>query len=111
VPHPELAAMIDRAIEDEPPAVVKEGGMIRRGYLPELDDVRAAAAEGRHWLAEYQSREQVRTGIKTLKVRHNKVFGFYIEISKGQLANVPGEYVRRQTLVNAERFYTPELKT
>jgi DNA mismatch repair protein MutS len=109
--QPELAELIDRAIEDEPPAVLKEGGMIRRGFMPELDEWRSAATEGRQWLAEFQTREQARTGIKTLKVRHNKVFGYYIEVSKGQLANVPGDYVRKQTLVNAERFYTPELKT
>ncbi len=109
-PMPELADLIDRAIDDEPPAVLKEGGMIRRGYCPELDELRAAATEGRQWLAEFQTREQGRTGIKTLKVRHNKVFGYYIEVSKGQVANVPGDYQRKQTLVNGERFVTPELK-
>ncbi len=109
-PMPELADLIDRAIDDEPPAVLKEGEMIRRGYCPELDELRAAATEGRQWLAEFQTREQGRTGIKTLKVRHNKVFGYYIEVSKGQVANVPGDYQRKQTLVNGERFVTPELK-
>jgi DNA mismatch repair protein MutS len=109
--QPALVELIERAIEDEPPAVLKEGGMIRRGFMPELDDLRAAATEGRQWLAEFQTREQTRTGIKTLKVRHNRVFGYYIEISKGQLANVPDDYTRKQTLVNAERFCTPALKT
>ncbi len=108
--QPELVDLIERAIEDEPPAVLKEGGMIRRGFMPELDDLRAAATEGRQWLADFQTKEQARTGIRTLKVRHNKVFGYYIEISKGQLANVPEDYIRKQTLVNAERFCTPELK-
>jgi DNA mismatch repair protein MutS len=107
---PELASLIEKAIEDEPPAVLKEGGIIRRGYNAELDELRAAATEGKQWLAEFQAQEQDRTGIKTLKVRHNKVFGYYIEISKGQLAHVPDNYIRKQTLVNGERFVTPELK-
>jgi DNA mismatch repair protein MutS len=107
---PEMVDLIGRAIEDEPPATLKEGGIIRRGFNAELDELRAAASEGRQWLAEFQAREQIRTGIKTLKVRHNKVFGYYIEISKGQLPNVPADYIRKQTLVNAERFVTPELK-
>ncbi|MEI6564388.1 MAG: DNA mismatch repair protein MutS [bacterium] len=107
---PELAALIGRAIEDEPPLALKEGGIIRKGFSAELDELRAAAGEGRQWLADFQTREQARTGIKTLKVRHNRVFGYYIEISKGQLANAPEDYVRKQTLVNGERFVTPELK-
>jgi len=107
---PELAALIERAIEDEPPVALKEGGMIRKGFSPELDELRVAASEGRQWLAEFQTREQARTGIKTLKVRFNKVFGYYIEISKGQLAHVPDDYIRKQTIVNGERFITPELK-
>jgi DNA mismatch repair protein MutS len=107
---PEVSELIGRAIEDEPPVALKEGGMIRKGFNAELDELRVAASEGRQWLAEFQSREQARTGIKTLKVRHNKVFGYYIEISKGQLAHVPDDYIRKQTLVNAERFVTPELK-
>ncbi|MEI6169252.1 MAG: DNA mismatch repair protein MutS [bacterium] len=107
---PDLAALIERAIEDEPPVALKEGGMIRKGFSPELDELRVAASEGRQWLAEFQTREQARTGIKTLKVRYNKVFGYYIEISKGQLAHAPEDYIRKQTLVNGERFVTPELK-
>ncbi len=109
-PLPELLNLIERAIVEEPPIPVMEGGIIRRGYHAELDLLRDAAAQGKSWLAEYQAREQVRTGIKTLKVRHNKVFGYYIEISKGQIANAPADYARKQTLVNAERFITPELK-
>jgi len=107
---PELVTLIDNAIEDEPPIPIKDGGIIRTGYNADLDELRSAATEGRRWLAEFQAKEQQRTGIKTLKIRHNKVFGFYIEISKGQVANAPEEYVRKQTLVNAERFITPELK-
>ncbi|NQT92034.1 MAG: DNA mismatch repair protein MutS, partial [Lentisphaerae bacterium] len=107
---PELVDLVERAIADEPPITVREGGIIRDGYDAGLDELRRLASEGRQWLAEYQVREQKRTGIKTLKVRHNRVFGYYIEVSKGQLENVPEDYVRKQTLVNAERFFTPELK-
>lgn len=107
---PGLEKMIADAIVDEPPAMIKDGGIIRDGYNPELDEFRKAATEGREWLAEYQAGEQERTGIRNLKIRHNKVFGYYIEVSKAQLANVPDEYIRKQTLVNAERFITPELK-
>ena len=109
-PLPDLAALIERAIVDEPPIPVKEGGIIRRGYHAELDELRDLAAQGRTWLAEYQASEQQRTGIKTLKVRHNSVFGYYIELSRGQAENAPAEYVRKQTLVNAERYITPQLK-
>lgn len=110
VPQPELVDLVKRAIVDEPPITVKEGGMIREGYHADLDGLRRAASEGRQWLAEYQASEQKRTGIKTLKVRHNRVFGYYIEVSRGQADNVPDSYMRKQTLVNAERFVTPELK-
>ena len=109
-PLPELAGLIEQAIADEPPVTVREGGLIREGYDENLDSLRHAAQEGRQWLARYQAREQERTGIKTIKVRHNKVFGYYIEVSKGQSNNVPDDYTRKQTLVNAERFITPELK-
>ena len=109
-PMPELVELIGNAINDEPPVTAKEGGMIRDGYNDELDKLRDAASQGRKWLAEYQAREQERTGIKKLKVRHNKVFGYYLEVSNAQLANVPDDYIRKQTLVNAERFITPELK-
>ncbi|MFH1969467.1 MAG: DNA mismatch repair protein MutS, partial [Verrucomicrobiota bacterium] len=111
LPQPELVELVEKAIIEEPPMSVKEGGLIRHGYHAELDTLRDAATQGRNWLAEYQAREQQRTGIKTLKVRHNKIFGYYIEVSKGQAANVPADYARKQTLVNAERFITPELKT
>jgi len=110
-PLPDLVALIERAIADEPPVSLKDGGIIRAGYNAELDELRALASEGHDWLAKYQASEQERTGIKTLKVRHNKVFGFFIEVSKGQAGAVPPEYERRQTLVNSERFITPELKT
>lgn len=107
---PDLIDTIQKTIVDEPPVKLKDGGIIRNGCSEELDELRVIAKNGRQWLAEYQVSEQERTGIKTIKVRHNKVFGYYIEISKGQLQNVPPEYIRKQTLVNAERFITPELK-
>jgi DNA mismatch repair protein MutS len=109
-PLPELVDLIHAAIADTPAVGLKDGGIIRPGYNAELDELRALASEGHAWLAKYQASEQERTGIKTLKVRHNKVFGFYIEVSKGQAGAVPPEYERRQTLVGAERFITPELK-
>ncbi|MBP9026396.1 MAG: hypothetical protein KBH81_09675 [Phycisphaerae bacterium] len=102
-PLPELVARIARAVVDEPPASIRDGGLFRTGYHAELDTLRAAATEGRTWLAELQAREQARTGIKTLKVRHNKVFGYYIEIGRVHAERVPPDYERRQTLVNAER--------
>jgi len=107
---PELVALIDSALVDEPPINLKDGGVIRPGYHPELDELREAATQGRKWLADFQASEIERTGIKSLKVRHNKVFGYYIEISKSYLTDVPEAYIRKQTLVNAERFITPELK-
>ena len=107
---PELVALIDSSMVDEPPLNLKDGGVIRAGYHDELDELRDAATLGRKWLAEYQAAELERTGIKSLKVRHNKVFGYYIEISKSYLDRVPESYIRKQTLVNAERYITPELK-
>lgn len=107
---PELVSLIDSAIVDEPPINLKDGGVIRPGYHPELDELRDAATQGKKWLADFQASEMERTGIKNLKVRHNKVFGYYIEISKSNLDLVPEDYIRKQTLVNAERFITPELK-
>lgn len=109
-PMPELCALIDRAIVEEPPVSVRDGNIIKKGYHQELDALRLAATEGRQWLADLQTREQQRTGIKSLKVRHNKVFGYYIEVTKSYLQQVPADYIRKQTLVNAERFITPELK-
>jgi DNA mismatch repair protein MutS len=109
-PLPELVVLLLRGLVDTPPLALKEGGLIREGYNTQLDELRQMSGDGHLWLARYQASEQERTGIKNLKVRHNRVFGFYIEISKGQLAQAPENYERRQTLVNAERFITPELK-
>jgi DNA mismatch repair protein MutS len=107
---PTIGKMIDEAIDDEPAVSTKEGGMIRRGFSPELDELRDAAGKGKQWLAEFQATEQERTGIKSLKVRYNKVFGYFIEITKSNLSMVPESYIRKQTMTNAERFITPELK-
>ncbi|MFZ2656091.1 MAG: DNA mismatch repair protein MutS, partial [Victivallales bacterium] len=107
---PELAAEIGRTVADEPPAVLNEGGIIREGCNAELDELRKASTEGKNWIAELQTKEQARSGIKSLKIRFNNVFGYYIEISKSNLENVPSDYTRKQTLVNGERFITPELK-
>lgn len=109
-PRRELVELIKRALADELPATIKDGGVIRSGYHSELDELRSASREGREWLAAFQNRERERSGIKNLKVRHNKVFGYYIEISKANIDKAPEEYTRKQTLVNAERFITPELK-
>ena len=107
---PELTERIDAAIADEAPALLADGGVIRAGFSPQLDELRAAATDGKSWLSQIQQREQERTGIKSLKVKFNSVFGYYIEVSKANLAAVPEDYIRKQTLVNAERFITPELK-
>ncbi len=107
---PELTELIEHAIVDDPPVTIREGGIIREGHSEELDELRKAATEGKNWIAALQQKEQELTGIKSLKVRFNKVFGYYIEVTKTNLDMVPENYIRKQTLVNAERFITPELK-
>ncbi|MDX2225754.1 MAG: DNA mismatch repair protein MutS [Verrucomicrobiae bacterium] len=107
---PVLSDLIVRAITDEPPLALKEGGLIRTGYSPALDELHHAARDGKEWVARLQADEQERSGIKSLKIRFNSVFGYYIEVSSANLKNVPDHYIRKQTLVNAERFITPELK-
>ena len=108
-PETEIVDLIDRGIAEEPNIILTEGNLIAPGYSAELDELRDLAAKGHQWIAEYQAKEIERTGIKTLKVRRNSVFGFYIEISKSLVHLAPPEYVRRQTLTNGERFTTPEL--
>jgi DNA mismatch repair protein MutS len=110
-PEPAVISLIDRAICEQPNVLLTEGNVIAPGYHAELDEIRAIAAEGHQWIAEYQAREVARTGIKTLRVRRNSVFGFYIEISKAAAVSAPPEYERRQTLTTVERFTTPELRT
>ncbi len=107
---PDLVSIISRAIADEPPLAVKEGGLIRDGFDPALDELRAATRDGKDWIARLQQHEITRTGIGSLKVRFNSVFGYYIEITKSHLDKVPPQYVRKQTIANGERFITPELK-
>lgn len=107
---PELAGMLGRALVAEPPAVTREGGMIRDGFSPELDELRAARLDGRDWINRMAAAERARTGIDSLKIAHNNVFGYYIEVTKANLAKVPGDYQRKQTTANGERFITPELK-
>ncbi|KAB1187397.1 MULTISPECIES: DNA mismatch repair protein MutS [Haloferax] len=101
---------IDRAIVDDPPQEITEGGVIAPGYDDELDDVRGTAEDGREWVSNLEAREQERTGIDSLEVGYNQVHGYYIEVTNPNLDRVPDDYVRRQTLKNSERFYTPELK-
>ena len=107
---PELAAELARALVDEPPIAIKEGGMIRDGFDPRLDELRAACREGKDWIAALQQQEIEATGIKSLKIRYTSVFGYFIEITKANLGSVPERYHRKQTTVNGERFITPELK-
>ncbi len=101
---------ITSAIKEEPPISIKEGGIIKDGYSKELDDIKEASNGSISWIMGLENAERERTGIKKLKVGFNKVFGYYIEVSKAQLDNVPDDYIRKQTLVNAERFVTPKLK-
>jgi len=107
---PELTRRLREALVDEPPALVREGGFIRSGFDPALDEVRSASHEGKNWIATLQEKEIGRTGIKSLKVRYTSVFGYFIEITKSNLGAVPDDYIRKQTTVNGERYITPELK-
>jgi DNA mismatch repair protein MutS len=107
---PDLVELISRAIVEEPPLAVKEGGLIRDGFDPALDELRTAMRGGKDWIAKLQQDEINNTGIASLKVRFNSVFGYYIEITKSNLNKVPPHYVRKQTIANGERFITPELK-
>jgi DNA mismatch repair protein MutS len=107
---PELAEKLTRAVVDDPPLALKEGGIFRDGYDVDLDALRQASREGKDWISQLQEREIGATGIKSLKVRYNSVFGYFIEVTKSNLANVPAHYARKQTTVGGERFITPELK-
>ncbi len=109
-PCDDVSALIAAAIVDDPPASASGGGVIRRDFSAELDEVVTSAREAKAWIARLEKQEQARTGIKSLKVGHNKVFGYYIEVTKANLDAVPNEYIRKQTLVNAERYIIPELK-
>lgn len=106
----DIYALISRAIADEPPISVKEGGFIREGYSPEVDELKRAKTEGRQWILDFEAREQEKTGIKTLHVKYNKVFGYCIEISNSFKDKAPDTYIRKQTLTTGERFTNEELK-
>jgi DNA mismatch repair protein MutS len=107
---PALAERLANALLDDPPLALKEGGIFRDGHDADLDALRQASREGKSWISDLQEREIAATGIKSLKVRYNSVFGYFIEITKSNLANVPAHYTRKQTTVGGERFITPELK-
>lgn len=107
---PLLAEKLGRAVVDDPPLALKEGGIFRDGYDIDLDELRRASRDGKNWISHLQGREIAATGIKSLKVRYNSVFGYFIEVTKSNLANVPAHYTRKQTTVGGERFITPELK-
>jgi len=107
---PDLVELISRAIVDDPPLAVKEGGMVRDGFDAALDELRDATRGGKDWIAKLQADEIARTGISSLKVRFNSVFGYYIEVTKSNLDKVPPHYIRKQTVANGERYITPELK-
>jgi DNA mismatch repair protein MutS len=109
-PCPALLLLLQQSIPEDPPATLSQSGVIRTGYSEELDRVVEGARQSREWIANLESVEKRRTGIKTLRVGYNKIFGYFIEVSRGQAASVPAEYIRKQTLVNAERFITPEMK-
>lgn len=105
-----IEQLISSAIVEEPPVTVREGGLIKTGFSQELDALRLASRNGKEWIAALEAQERERTGIKSLKVGYNSVFGYYIEVSKANLSLVPENYIRKQTMVNGERFITPELK-
>jgi len=105
-----LVDEINKTITEEPPLTIMDGGIIKEGLNGDLDELRKASTEGKTWIASMQSQEQEKTGIKALKIRYNKVFGYYIEVSNANIPLVPESYIRKQTLTNGERYITPELK-
>ena len=106
----DVAQLLDEAVDDKASALLREGTIIKKGYNEELERYRDAMTNGRGWIAKVEADERERTGIKTLKTGYNKVFGYYIEVTKSNTADVPDNYIRKQTLTNAERYITPELK-
>lgn len=109
-PLEELCDLVGRAIQEEPPLAMKEGGIIKDGYNEEVDRLRKAKSEGKNWLADLETKEREKTGIKNLRIRYNKVFGYYLEVTNSFKDLVPDYYTRKQTLANAERYINPELK-
>ena len=108
--HPDVLSLLEEAVADDPPATLANVGIIKPGFSAELDAIVSSSQHAREWIGNLEGEERKRTGIKTLRVGFNKVFGYYIEISRGSADNAPADYLRKQTLVNAERFITPELK-
>ncbi len=106
----DIVGLLEKAIVNEPPVSVREGGMIKDGYNEKLDELKKLSLHGKDWIAEMQQHERERTGIKSLKIGYNSVFGYYLEVTKANLSQVPSDYIRKQTTANCERFYTPELK-
>jgi len=109
-PMEDIYCLIDSSIIDEPPVTIKEGNIIKTGYNKEVDNFRAASIDGKKWIADLEASEKAKTGIKNLKIGFNKVFGYYLEVTKSNYSLVPEEYIRKQTLANCERFITEELK-
>ncbi len=109
-PMSDLADLLERSIAEDPPATVRDGGIIRDGYNPEVDKLRKIRSEGKSWLAELEAEERENTGIKSLKIGYNKVFGYYLEVTRANFNLVPSHFIRKQTLANAERYITPKLK-
>lgn len=109
-PLEDIASLIGKAIVEEPPISIREGGMIREGFDADIDMLRHAKTEGKTWLAELEEKDRARTGIKNLRIKYNKIFGYYFEVTNSYKELVPEDYVRRQTLANAERYTTPRLK-
>ncbi|HUT22008.1 MAG TPA: DNA mismatch repair protein MutS [Candidatus Bipolaricaulota bacterium] len=108
--HTDLVLFLDKVFIEEPPAIITEGGMIKEGFNKELDELRSISTNAKDWIGRLQQKEAEKTGIRTLKIKYNHVFGYFIEVSKANQASVPDDYIRKQTLVNSERYITPELK-
>ncbi len=109
-PLEDLCTLVQDAIREEPPIAMKEGNIIRDGYNEEVDKLRRAKSDGKDWLAKLENDEREKTGIKNLRIKYNKVFGYYLEVTNSYKDMVPDYYTRKQTLANAERYITPELK-
>ena len=107
---PEVTDLIEKSVVDDPPFSIKEGGFIRAGFDAELDEIRGARSHAKDWIAQFEAMEKRRTGISSLKVRYNHIFGYTIEVTKSNLKAVPPDYIRKQTVANGERYITPELK-
>ena len=106
----DISLLIENAIEEEPPISIREGGMIKEGFDEDIDKLRSAKRDGKKWLAELENEDRERTGIKNLKIKYNKIFGYYFEVTNSYASMVPDDYMRKQTLANAERYTTPRLK-